>query len=325
MKDSSKTFSPSKPRINAGNLKVVILCVIAAATFWFFQALNKEYTTTMDYPITFDFDRSNYIAVDNPPNEIQVNVSGVGWSLLRKGFMGDTEPIYTFITNPSQTTAISGDNIRNDVLSQIGDEIELNYIAIDSIYFTIDQKVSKRCKVVVDSLSIDLREEFFITSQIGQSIDSVTITGPKSIIDEQSDTVLVRVPETRIDESINEEVNISSFNQLIEIYPPSLNVRFKVERFVEVNKTLPVTKKDFPEDSTYSIVPMIATVNYKVSESLIEQVSDDDFSIAVMFDRIVLSDSTIQPLILEYPDFVKDVQITSSRVKVVKTLVTNDQ
>ena len=32
------------------------MCIVGATTFWFFNALNKSYTTTINYPINVQFD-----------------------------------------------------------------------------------------------------------------------------------------------------------------------------------------------------------------------------------------------------------------------------
>jgi len=59
-KQSKGGISPRQ----VSNIKVVVLCVAAATTFWILNALNKEdYTTIVDYPIEFEFDQEQFMAV----------------------------------------------------------------------------------------------------------------------------------------------------------------------------------------------------------------------------------------------------------------------
>ena len=46
-----KLFSSEKSK-----WRVVALCILGATTFWFFNALNKQYATRINYPIEFLYD-----------------------------------------------------------------------------------------------------------------------------------------------------------------------------------------------------------------------------------------------------------------------------
>jgi hypothetical protein len=82
-KNSSWRISSKK----LSNLKVVVLCILAATTFWILNALNKDnYNTIVDYPIQWEFDRENFMPVKPLPESVQIQISGNGWDLLRKYF-----------------------------------------------------------------------------------------------------------------------------------------------------------------------------------------------------------------------------------------------
>ena len=66
-------------RFNRRNWRAVVLCVFAATIFWFFNALNKSYTTNINFPLSFDYDRDNFVPVRNLPAQVRLNVTGNGW------------------------------------------------------------------------------------------------------------------------------------------------------------------------------------------------------------------------------------------------------
>jgi YbbR domain-containing protein len=95
---SSKRISPQK----LSNLKVVVLCIAAATTFWILNALNKDdYTTVVDYPIELSYDKEKYMAVEKEPAQIQIEIRGNGWDLLRKYFKLNTLPFLVSLENPA--------------------------------------------------------------------------------------------------------------------------------------------------------------------------------------------------------------------------------
>jgi len=40
----------------------------------------------VDYPIELSYDREKYMAVEKEPDQIQIEIRGNGWDLLRKYF-----------------------------------------------------------------------------------------------------------------------------------------------------------------------------------------------------------------------------------------------
>ena len=67
-------------RFNRRNWKAVVLCMFTATIFWFFNALNKTYTTNINFPLDFEFDRQNFIPVKGLPQFVRLNVLETGGS-----------------------------------------------------------------------------------------------------------------------------------------------------------------------------------------------------------------------------------------------------
>jgi hypothetical protein len=59
-----------------------VVCVIIASVFWFFNALNKDYTTTLNFPLQLNYDESKYRIVDKVDTKVKLVVSGYGWNLI---------------------------------------------------------------------------------------------------------------------------------------------------------------------------------------------------------------------------------------------------
>ena len=80
------------------DFKVVIVCIITAATFWFFNALNKTYTTTLSYPVEIDYGVDSLMLTGELPEVLLAEVEGGGWGLMRYRYVLD--PVRLSLTEP---------------------------------------------------------------------------------------------------------------------------------------------------------------------------------------------------------------------------------
>ena len=64
-----------------------------AVVFWLLNALNKVYTTEIDYPVSWILDESNVVLDKVPPSTLRLEVTGSGWKLLRCLLRIDVQPV----------------------------------------------------------------------------------------------------------------------------------------------------------------------------------------------------------------------------------------
>src|SRR5690348_17618570 len=87
-------------RFNKRNWKAVVLCVFAATVFWFFNALNKNYTANITFPLGFKYREDGYIPVRPLPDTIKVNFTSNGWNLFRRSIGIKVEPLFIPLERP---------------------------------------------------------------------------------------------------------------------------------------------------------------------------------------------------------------------------------
>ena len=63
--------------------RAVTACLLAAAVFWQMNALNKTYTTELDYPLVWTYNTRRFVPLEALPTSVPVTVTGQGWRLLR--------------------------------------------------------------------------------------------------------------------------------------------------------------------------------------------------------------------------------------------------
>lgn len=305
-----------RPPLNKDNWKAVVLCMITAFIFWLFNALNKTYTTHIDYPIHFQYNTDSLIAVSDLPRRIPLNVSGGGWNLLRKTLSVNPNPIFVNFDNPVNTQYITQYNLM-PIASDHLEELTINFVGIDTLYIQIERKVRKKVKVKADTLNVELAQDYAINSPVDISPDSIELTGPESLINEYSDTLNLRIPDTDIDEDYNEEVSVADqLNDHIISSPNVVDVSFKVVRYIPVTEEFYIEKVNFPDNRSIELNREVVKANFKVPEPTKDQIDIFDFSVIADYNNLMLSDSTIELEAVRIPGYVRSFTLLENQVNV---------
>lgn len=305
------------PAPKEGSLKIILLCVFTATTFWFFNALNKsDYTTRIDYPIAFEYPEDSTYLLSQLPDNITVQVTGGGWNLLRKTLLFPRPPVEIELDEPTETKFIDAKSLKDLVENRLED-VRLDYIVTDTLFLDIDKAVSKKVQVAVDTSKVQLVDQYRIVSDIQISPNTVTLQGPASVISQIPDTVYVGMPDETISENFSEELPVSiGETDYVQVTPENVQVNFKVAPFSLYEKNINITPVHFPEDSSIYLNQESVTISFWLQNNYVELANNYDFNVVANLRTLNPEDSTVTPVLKSYPDFAKDITITPSKVKV---------
>lgn len=208
--------------------------MLAAAFFWLMTALNKDnYTLRLEYPIRFNYNESLFIPVQPLPNTVSVNVSGLGWNLLRKSWLSFVEkPLEYTITNPLSANEINSTSLAAQIDEHLPD-LKVNYVVADTFELNFERRATRIIPLRVDSLNIDLRSGYVISSLINLSPSLISVEGPASLIRDYPDTILVPIPAKKIQNNFDEIIPLNvPYLPMVEISHSSVFVSFEVARIL---------------------------------------------------------------------------------------------
>ena len=298
------------------NWKVVLFSFLGAATFWFFTALNKDYSALVSYPIDIDFEEDSVVVMEPLPDIVKVDVSSGGWNLFRRTLLFSATPLRIPLDNPTDIRFLTRSTLLPLVKEQLSG-LEVNYLMTDTIFINIEKKIQKQVEIRIDSVNISMAPNYRIVSPITIEPPVVTLSGPEAIINSLQDEYYVMVSRTRIDDDIDQDIEVPlPFEELMSSSPSTVNARFLVDRFDRDRITMPVEALNFPQDSAVQLLDSIITVNYTIQRGLKEDFSTEDFGITVDFNMVDERDSTIQPIIIYFPEIVSDLTLAPEVVKV---------
>ena len=296
------------------NWKVVLFSIMGAATFWLFRALNKSHSALISYPIEFVFNVDSTVVMNPLPTTIKIDVSSGGWNLFRRTLIFSIDPIQVELDNPSEVNFLTQSFLSPIVEDQLKG-LTINYIVTDTLFLSIERKITKRMILKVDSLSLPLEEDYQLMSNITIQPDHVVLTGPKSIINSFESDFYITLDENNIDEDFNGRVEVPIvFEDLIQSDPSEVNVSFEVNKFKNVKIGVPIILQNFPSNRVTTLLDSIVNVTYRVKESFKEDFSSEDFYVVLDYD-FLKTDSLGVPVLIKYPDTLRTVSMDSQKVR----------
>jgi hypothetical protein len=227
-------------RFDKTNWKAVVLCLIAANVFWFFNALNKEHTATIAYPLELRYDQTRFISVKNLPAQVSLNITGSGWDLLRKSLGFKVVPIQISLEKPSETFKIPPATILPLAVAQMG-QTKINHVANDTLFLQIEPRKKRKLRLEVNPRQLRFELGFGISSEIKITPDSAWVEGPKSLIEKLSDSLLLPFPPARISQNVKTEIDLNAdVSQAVTIDPGTATISFTVDELRDITKQVKV-------------------------------------------------------------------------------------
>jgi hypothetical protein len=228
-------------RFDRANWKAVILCVLAAVTFWIFNSFNKEYSTNIRFPILFEFDGERYLPAAHFPKSITLNVRGIGWDLIRRRVGLKLPQVIIPLDRPAEVKKIVATTLIPILAPQIGN-LKINFVSTDTLYLDVDKRDTHRYKLTADVSSITFREGYGRISPVVVLPEYVRLEGPQNRLHQLIDSILLKVEAENVSENFRDEVEVSFFgSEFVKRDPPVAQVMFEVGQVKVITKKIKVS------------------------------------------------------------------------------------
>ena len=268
-------------RFDKTNWRAVALCLVAATVFWFFNALNKEHTATITFPVDFKYNESVFIPVKSLPKSVLINITGIGWDLLRKSIGFKVVPLQIALDRPSEIKKLPPGSILALATAQF-DQLKINHVASDTLMVSIDRRQSKKVKLFVRKDQFRFDPEYGRSSIIRIEPDSVLLNGPTSTLNQIPDSIQIQLVDEVIDEDINTEGDVMlPIEDGVTIGIETARVRFRVSKLIVQIKKVKIVVFPAPpyrhQLSTDSVI-----VKFEIPGSLSDSLTYADNLFAVI-------------------------------------------
>jgi hypothetical protein len=300
-------------RFHRKNWKAVLLCVLAATVFWFFNSLNKTYSTNLNFPLAIDYDEESYVPVSGLPAAVRLNVSGLGWDLFRRSIGLKVPPLRIQLENPAEVRKIPGSSLLSLFSPQM-DGLQLNLVLTDTLHLQIDHRATRSVTISVDSIGRYLREGYSLSSAVVIQPAEITVEGPKSLLAALQPKYELKLPVQNLDRNFKDVIELTWGTASVSSNPPVINVAFSVDRLMQITDTIPLTVTNIPAEVKSALLIRQVPFTYSIPVILAGTVNHDSVHAELDLQGLNRGRYTLVPSIKGLPPFSRVVKVDSVKI-----------
>ncbi|MCF8226652.1 MAG: hypothetical protein K9J30_12310 [Bacteroidales bacterium] len=307
-KDTRKDASAGRNLVWKRKLLVFSFFLAISIVIWLLNALSKNYSTEIKYPITYSRFPARKILVNELPNHLNLTVNAHGYALLSYKLINRPVPInfavssYTMNMLNRDTTRfyLLTNYAREEVGRQLPSELQLMEIAPDSLIFQFANLTKKTVKVEPD-LDYSIKKDFIIKRSVQIKPESVLVSGPDIFLD-----TLTAIGTKKL--NLGElEKNYAGVLKLID-YPKlkyttsDIECEIEIEKLTEIQLQVPVHIANLPDSIRMQTFPHFIRVSGKIGLSNYERIVPEAFWIEVDYNEVLEKKSRLQVEIKSAPE-----------------------
>ncbi|MFQ5863986.1 MAG: YbbR-like domain-containing protein [bacterium] len=283
------------------NYKIKIVVIVTAIFIWFFVVTENDYEYGIEVPVTVINIPDGKVILNEIPRNAKVKIKGSGKALIALSVsrgarleldLSDVDYQKTFFLKP-----------KNVLVSRPAGSIETQeIISPDSITVLLDDYQERKIAVAT-KIRAKTAPGYTIVGEVQITPDSITISGPKSIIS-QIDKVLTQELEysdLRFD--LRATAPLAAMpSEKVEVSANQVDIFLNVQKLLEVTiKEVPVEVRNAPPNIVVHVVPSTLSLVLEGGGDLLTSVSRDDILAYIDYARVKDSPNKEHPVYIETP------------------------
>lgn len=300
--------------------------LLISVFIWFLNALSNNYTSVIEYPLTYSDFPEDRVLVGELPEHLELRINAHGYAILRYKTFRKPVPISFKVSayslnkpgEDSSRAYILTRYMKDQVSRQLPAELQLLEIKPDTLKFQFARKVSRMVKIVPD-FRYQVDKQFTLKDGIRLVPDSVEVTGPDIILDTLHYVYTLKSDLGLISRNYSDKVKLERVPGL-EYGRSKVDCSLELERFTEVQLSIPIEVLNLPDTITLQTFPSRVKLTCKVGLSKFERVDGSLIRAVVDYsdtgDQTKLLEVGIQNIpvyLLSYEYYPKTVEFLMSR------------
>jgi YbbR domain-containing protein len=265
--------------------------LIISVSIWMLNALSKNYTSIIEYPLIYTDFPEDRVFVGEMPGQLELQINAHGYALLRYKLFRKPVPIEFKISAFNMNRGNDGSSeyvltryLRDQISSHLDPKLQLLEIKPDTLHFQFTERVSRRLKVRPD-LAYSVDNQFTVKDEIRVSPDSVDLTGPDLILDTLDFVSTERVDLGLLTRNFKDKVSLKQIPELV--YDVSrVECSIELERFTEMQVTVPIDVLNLPDSILLQTFPSRVILTCRVGLSKYDRIEDHPFRAVVDYELI---------------------------------------
>lgn len=302
-----------------------LICVAVSLFSWLMISFGKQYNSTIIVPVGYINFPENKVLLNNIPENLAVNVSGIGYDLFNLEDKMSQDTLIINLDNLQMSTIdgyqrgyLDPSILSKSLQNRLSGSVAINRVLSDSIEFLFDLKVSRMIRVK-PMVEYTLTAGYVLLDSISAIPSEVEVFGPLSILDTLN---YIKTQTIQAGELSEQVVYRSKFDQSklgnnAIVKPDSVGVSLRIDRLTERRFMVTPQQINVPDSLTMITFPNAVELIVQVPISLYNDVSRADFEINVDFEDIKPGYQVLPVNCTKWPLLANKINIKPKQVEIV--------
>ena len=306
------------------NKDVIIFCffLLLSFIFWYLNSLGKDVEYSLKYPVRYiNLPEERVLAEDLPPR-LDIYLKGPGYSILKLKLSGNRAPLVLDVSSISYRRVPGSRTLSYYVITsglipklnnQLRAECDITSVKPDTLFFEFDKIITKQV-TIIPSVEVITDKQYLVKGNLLIEPDTVTITGPKRILDTIKSLKTKYRRYKGVNETITRVLPIETSDEY-SVSSRKVVITVPVEQFTEAELRVPVKIINSPDSINIKIFPDAVTVKCLVAVSDYKKIGEIPFEVILDVSKADLNSSDKIPVAFRnIPQFVTSLRITPAKV-----------
>ena len=278
----------------------IIFITFFSIVLWVFVSLSGEYFATLKFPVKVSGIEENKSLANQSIKEVQLNLKGQGWQLAQLTFGLSPDFVVNSKKNFGEQTVSFKDQVEEN--PWLSSNLQVLGIEPEKINFSVENITHKKVKIE-PKINLDFKPNYGLVSDIVLSPDSVTITGPETIVSKIEKVFTEEKDFAVADRNIIASIPLQKIN-FIETSLEQTVIKFNVQKIVDKTfESILVEIRGVPSSRQLLLFPVKIDVVLRGGINLLGKLNSSDIKAYVDFSQ-ALNDTLggIEPY-FEIPPF----------------------
>lgn len=259
---------------------------------WFLIKMSQDYTTDIDFPIQYTNPPTGQILTNTHDSVVSIKLTSRGFDLLNILYFESRESIQINLSGSNirkNTSSVESyiltRNINTQILRQIKFTDRISEISPDTLHFDLEQIIYKKIAVISD-VNYSLKAQHYLYGDIKISPDTITISGPPSMIDTINFIKTLETHFMNVDQNLNSRIKLQkpNSNNKLTISSDSVDLFIPIEKYTEnvINSTIAIRNAD---QGSIKLFPENVKVTYLIALKDYSNFQTEMLSIGINFDK----------------------------------------
>lgn len=298
--------------------------LIISVVIWMLNALSKNYTTTLEYPLVYTDFPKDRVFVGEMPGHLDLEINAHGYALLRYQIFRKPVPISFKISAFNMSQRSEGSSVyiltrylRDQISAQLPSELQLLTIKPDTLHFSFTDRISRRVEVRPD-IAFTIDNQFTVKDGIQLSPDSVEVTGPDLILDTLDFVSTEKLDLGLLTRDFTDKVRLEPIPEL-QYAVSRVDCSIELERFTEIQVPVPIQVLNLPDTISLQTFPSRVILTCRVGLSKYERIEGFPFRAEVDYALIDERTRVLNVSLSNLPDYLLSYEYSPKSVEFLKS------